>query len=279
MRPYGTFPESWKIGAVRTSSSPSGRGRAAGQATVSEPECKRLLRSLGIASATEWARARRTAPRAMRRLHLPEHPEKAYRNRAFWKEYEGRYPHLWNEFHLGRTRSGSEQAKAELAQWARFAARYRVATAYRGLRFSGVGAAVTRGYSAALGVFLAYSALESCLKAGGPQPGQKMPGRIDLPLADRLRAALGGSLGAEEELSNERLRVQLGRFFSGEDDDVMVPARAIRHLVAHGVLTASGGRILTSRSALAFQDLADAILDQAAWLFRAKTLVEAQTRN
>ena len=263
---------------MRTSGSASGNGRVAAQATVSEPECKRLLRSLGIASAREWPLARRAAPRAMKRLHLPEHPEKAYRNRAFWKEYEGRYPHLWAEFHRWRVRLSGDSGGIELARWARFAARYRVATAYRGVRFSGIGAATTRGYSAALGVFLAYSALEACLTAAG-QPGGKVPGRIDLMLADRLRTALGGSLGIEEELSSERLRIQLRRFFSGDDDDIMVPARAIRHLVAHGVFTPSGGRTVTRGAALALQDLADATLDQSARMFREKSLVETQTRT
>ncbi len=242
-------------------------------ASVNEPEFKRQLRSLGIASAEEWAHWARTNASARQRLYLPVRPQAVYRNPGFWKEYGGQYPHYWGEFQRSRLSRGGELSRQQLARWARFASRYKVASAYRGIRFSGMSAASARGYSAAFGVFLAYSALEACWTAMGSIV-QKAPGIIGGELASRLRATLGGSFPLDVELSAP-LRRRVAIFMGGDavshwlaSQNVLVMAQAVRHLVAHGVFTPSGARAVTAKAARALQDLADVVLRTSSDTFR-----------
>ena len=243
-----------------------------GAATVSEPECRRLMRRLWIASPEEWMLWSRANGLARRRLYVPTRPAKEYDNPRFWTEYSGQYPHHWAEFHRGRTRHDDEPTRQELARWARYASRYKAASSYRGIRFSGMKDASARGYSAALGVFLAYSALEACWAAMGSR-APKDRGLIDLELAKNVRAALGGRFELAGEL-HENLRANVARFMKADDEsdwprsqDILIMARAIRHLVAHGIFTPWGGRTVSLKAASAFQDLADAVLENSSQLF------------
>jgi hypothetical protein len=132
--------------------------------------------------------------------------------------------------------------------------------------------ATARGYSAALGVFLAYSAFEACLTGMG-RHAPKDPGLIDPELASNLRIALGRRFELAEEL-HSNLSAKVGRLMNADDEadwpdsqDVLIMARAIRHLVAHGVFTPWGGRTVTTRAASALHDLADAVLEYSSQLF------------
>ena len=243
-----------------------------GTATVNEPECRRLMRRLGIASAAEWKLWCRANGVARKRLCLPARPEKDYNNLRFWAEYGAQHPRHWAEFQRGRSRNGDEAARQELARWARYAGRYKAASGYRGIRFSGMKDASGRGYSAAFAVFLAYTALEACQAAIDPQ-GRTGGSLVNLPLASSLRTAFGRRFGLADEL-HANLRVDVERFMTADDEsawprsqDVLVMARAIRHLVAHGIFTPWGGRVVSARAAAMLQDLADAVLEHSAWLF------------
>jgi hypothetical protein len=132
--------------------------------------------------------------------------------------------------------------------------------------------ATARGYSAALAVFLAYSALEACLTGMGRQ-APKDPGLINPDLASNLRIALGRRFELAEEL-HSNLSAKVGRLMNADDEadwpdsqDVLIMARAIRHLVAHGVFTPWGGRTVTTKAASALHDLADAVLEYSSQLF------------
>lgn len=85
-------------------------------ATVSEPECRRLLRRLGIISAADWKQWSRANASVRRRLHLPTRPEMEYRNPGFWTEYGGQYPHRWAGFHRRLLGTDDESAQEELAK-------------------------------------------------------------------------------------------------------------------------------------------------------------------
>lgn len=131
--------------------------------------------------------------------------------------------------------------------------------------------ASARSYSAAFGVFLAYSALEACWTAMGRKANDAAV--IDLPLAGRIRAALAGCSNLGGEL-NGGLRGRVAQFMEADDEsgwprshDVLIMARAIRHLVARGIFTPWGGRAVSTKAAWAFQDLADAILAHSSEVF------------
>jgi hypothetical protein len=150
-----------------------------------------------------------------------------------------------------------------------------VATGYCGIRFAGLGEDVGRGYAAALGVVLAYSALEACWTAlDTAKPKVDEVALIDLELAARLRRALRGRFSLGTEL-NARLSKRVELFMAGADEpgwptsqDVLTIARAIRHLFAHGVFTPSGGGTVTAVAARALQDLADVVLAYSVDVFR-----------
>ena len=244
-------------------------------ASLSEPECRRALRALGITSATEWTQwCRRNATRR-RRLHLPLYPEREYRNRGFWAEYGSRYPKGWTDFHRTRDRHLGTNGVDQLALWARYAARYRAASGYCDIRFAGLSNDVGRGYSAAFGVVLAYSALEACWNALGPAKPKAHETSIIAPaLASRLRRALRSGFRLWQAL-NAPLSKRVSQFMDGDDgrdwpesQDVLTVARAVRHLFAHGVFTPSGGGALTVSAARALQDLSDVVLQLSETTFR-----------
>lgn len=241
-------------------------------APVSQEACHHFLRELGIVSQEEWSVWVSANGSALKRPRLPADPVREYGNPSFWADYGGQYPEGWTAF--VRTFAGGERNRPDgaLAPWARYASRYRVATGYRGIRFSGVGESSARGYSAAFGVFLAYSAFEACLKALGRKPGKDVI--LDTPVAQGVRDAMGGSFALSSDL-NGSLAPRVNRFFSAaatdnspEASDLVVPASAIRHLVAHGVFTPTAGGALTVKAVRALRQLGDAVLAHSVKLFQ-----------
>jgi len=70
------------------------------------------------------------------------------------------YPSSWRRYITAPSVSGHPSTG-----FARFGARYHLASAFEGIRLEGISEATTEAYSSALGVSLAYSALESLDKA------------------------------------------------------------------------------------------------------------------
>ncbi len=228
---------------------------------INEVECKRTLRSLGIINADEWKRwcddnvARRSS------LHLPSDPVKAYENPKFWLEIDARFPENWSKYEHLRTVVDGKKILADF-EFVRFAYRYKAATGYRGTRFSGLEDETASSYSAWIGVFLAYSALESCCNAV-IHPISKR-GIIDPILADQLRSALGQSADAiGNEIENKRILNQFDDFMSSESNDVLRFASLITHLVANGSFTpfSKDGDLLSVSKA--FDKLAQELLRYA----------------
>ena len=130
-----------------------------------------------------------------------------------------------------------------------------------------------RGYSAALGVFLAYTALEAYWTASGEEQSK---GFIDPQLAGLIRAALKSGADLADGLTSQGLKKRVVSFLNGDVDDVLVFARALRNLVAHGIFTPWGAHSVSLKAAMAFDDLAQCLLRQSDSLFRRHRL---QTRE
>lgn len=193
----------------------------------------------------------------------------AYQNPGFWSEYSGRYPLQWGNFHAWLDECGVQMAATELALWARYAARFKAASAFRGIKFSGLGEKTERGYSAALGVFLSYSVLEACWAASGQTLRQrKIIGINDVLLARRIRASLKSAANVIGGLNNGPLIKATESFMRDESDDVLTVARALRHLVAHGIFTPWGYGAVSLKAARTLNDLAEVVLSYSEQIFR-----------
>lgn len=146
-----------------------------------------------------------------------------------------------------------------IQKFARYAACYRVASSYRGVRFSGLGVRTSSGYSAGLGVFLAYSALESCCEAVGRKVSTICV--FDPLLAAELRSTAHASLASMRDERNDRqLRMKFTDFVEGKTDDVMLVVRVIRHLVAHAAFTAWGHHATSLKVAKLYDKLSEIVL-------------------
>lgn len=252
-------------------------GRRPMPRVVGESHCRHSLREIGITSAAEWELWCSTNAPKLKRLNLPTRPEVAYDNPDFWPEYGGQYPPHWTDF-SGTFRKSNPGGETGLTHWARYASRYRAASGYRGMKFSGIGEASVRGYSAAFGVFLAYSAFEAGLTALN-----RKTERFPLPnpqIAQRLRAALGDRFELGVDLL-KKLPQRVSTFLGADADsvaldsqDIMLFAMAIRHLVAHGIFTPTPGGALTAKATRALWELSDAVLAHSATLFG--TYVQSQ---
>ena len=233
---------------------------------VNEIECKRIMRSLGVVSRADWVLWIRSYPVKSRRLYVPTLPEVEYSNSAFWSEYSGHYPSQWRDFHAWRKKTGTPLPVTELVNWARYAARFKAASAFRGIKFSGLGEKTGRGYSAALGVFLSYSALEACWTANGGD--FRRYGIIDPECAKRIRSSIKSSGNITAGLSNRPLIKAVEKFMAGECDDILVVGRAIRHLFSHGIFTPWGTQAVSLNAVRALNDLTESLLRASEQKFR-----------
>jgi len=147
-------------------------------------------------------------------------------------------------------------------QLARFRARYRLAGSLESVTFSGYGQATVDGYTAALRVGLAYSALETLESSVRVEEWSVAVSNAELRdryLSQRLTKLREWIQG---EQFKWMLQQRLDALSAGESDDVRSLAEAIRHKTFHGGLSAHGAGVATSKTSLAFlNDLAQAVLD------------------
>lgn len=145
---------------------------------------------------------------------------------------------------------------------ARFAARYSLAISVDGVTFSGLSKSTSDGYSAALRVGMAYSALEAFEKAVGK--GSKRVRVISVELARNLRTETLTRLRKLllAELDSPKLRNAVESVFTSPSEiDVTSVVAGIRHLFFHGNLSAHGARLAQSAQAKKFlNDLANETL-------------------
>lgn len=144
----------------------------------------------------------------------------------------------------------------------RFAARWHLAANLQGIQLAGADPRTEKGYLAGLGVVLAYSSLEH-LEDQALQRRKGAVNRVtilDSGLADRLRTRVKTRrMLTSETITDERLRTKLRNWDAGHNPDVLVVAKAIRHMFAHGAYTPYGLEITTAAARDALTDLADAL--------------------
>ena len=160
-------------------------------------------------------------------------------------------------------------------QLARFRARYRLAGSLESVTFIGYGHATADGYTAALRVGLAYSALETLESSG--RVGERAVAVLDADLRDRYLSQRLTKLRGwiQGEKFNGKLQQRLDALVAGGIDDVRSLAEAIRHKTFHGGLSAHGTGVATSKTTLAFlDDLAQAVLAASDREFSRLVMVE-----
>lgn len=123
----------------------------------------------------------------------------------------------------------------------RFAARYRLARAFNGIDATGYAKDTLASYGAVMRTFLAYSALEQFHKAVNPTVGkqhltQRWAGMATGP-AENLRDADEIIQFLIKTVGHDKLRAKLIAFKSGETDNCLIVATALRHAVAHGFMS------------------------------------------
>jgi len=134
-----------------------------------------------------------------------------------------------------------EQAVARLY---RAHARLRVAKRFDGIRLRGLSDTLVAGYSAGVRLLLAYSAAETMGGAIGDSiKNWKIKNdEIVTPLR-RISAALKDwPIGLDTKIKSH-----LAEFVNEKNDNIRIPATAIRHLMAHGHF-APAGRIALTKS-------------------------------
>lgn len=127
------------------------------------------------------------------------------------------------------------------AELNRFAARYRLARAFNGIKADGYADETVASYGSVIRAFLAYSALEQFHKAVKPVPSNqhlsKRWGELATEPAENLRDADTVLQFLTNAVSNQKLRDKLIAFKAGEHDNSLVVATALRHAVAHGYMS------------------------------------------
>ena len=132
-----------------------------------------------------------------------------------------------------------------LSEINRFAARFRLAQSYEGINLKDYPESSIEAYGSLFGVFLAYSALEQLYKAVG-KPNNVIADEwaIKEPkIANKLRKSKRLLIFIHEKLDSRRLKDKIIKFQEKENDNILVIAQAMRHLVAHGIMTIHAGRI------------------------------------
>lgn len=170
------------------------------------------------------------------------------------------YPRVWRRYvQAAASDDGPTPA------FARFAARYNFASSFESVHLRGMAARTADSYARALGVALAYSALESLRKATGQRGTRQV--MEDAVLAQQYRSVGLAKLRdlLESTATHAPLRERLQELaMDPAADDLMPVASALRHAVFHGDFTAHGAGAAQSKATRAFlDDLKAALLSTA----------------
>jgi hypothetical protein len=148
----------------------------------------------------------------------------------------------------------------------RFHSRWRLAASFRGLNLDGYGDARTRtGNDTLFRLLLAYSVVDQ-LHEIDPALSKAVRVVRDRALADSLRAVLR----VDAVIDNEKVsRLKAQRHFDDvhTTDDVMVFARALRHIAAHGSATPWGLGVKTKAACLTVDALSETLIREAEGAF------------
>lgn len=145
-----------------------------------------------------------------------------------------------------------------------FATRYSLARGLPSVQFSGFAEDTSGGYSAALRLAFAYTALESLESAlGKKERTAVVAAALVAEFRDPKQAKFLQAL-IEHQSVRDGLRSHLLAFADGDDDNLRWIAYAIRNLMFHGSLTAAALQLNASkRRRNLLNDLAVAVLDAA----------------
>ena len=158
------------------------------------------------------------------------------------------YPSGWHTFGEHALRTGAEffGFKRDLSEVNRFAARFRAARSFRGIKLDGYSAGTELGYAALCRVLFVYSAFEAYLDVTGNTQvsiGPVLAEHGAKPLHDHIRAVDSDDrfykfIYGRVNASHQR---ELDSYFNDDPCNVAYLASAIRHIFAHGWLTPSAG--------------------------------------
>ncbi|MGI0482787.1 hypothetical protein ACN4EE_18625 [Geminocystis sp. CENA526] len=168
------------------------------------------------------------------------------------------YPDGWKEFCYWRKMNPDAPLPdgVNLSELYRFAARYRLSYSYQGINLQDYPEQSVEAYGCLLGVFLAYSAFEQLYKAVGLTQirGKHIVEEWsieDKSIAEELRKRYKVIDFLHDKVSADQLKQRIMEFQLGNNHNILVLATAIRHLVAHGVMTVHGGNV-NSKTTIAF---------------------------
>lgn len=124
----------------------------------------------------------------------------------------------------------------------RFAARFRLANAYRGIMLEDYSEPTVQGYSALFHLFLTWTAFEQYLKAfpcAQDSCRDWFDSHIPAGAADKIRALDEGRrlFGLIYSKANKKVRENIQAFWDGDDFNFTYLASSVRHIFAHGILT------------------------------------------
>ncbi|MEB3225223.1 MAG: hypothetical protein VKJ86_05400 [Synechococcus sp.] len=150
------------------------------------------------------------------------------------------FPSQWKQFcEWNKINNKNIPDYINLSEINRFAARYRLASGFKGLDVEDFRQELTvNGYSATFKVFLAYTALEQLHKATKTE-NQKFNNRFEEAqpvLASKLRETPKILIFLSEQLESPKLRAKLQDFIDKKHDFCLCVATGLRHAFSHGFM-------------------------------------------
>jgi hypothetical protein len=186
------------------------------------------------------------------------------------------YPMAWPRF-ISQTRKLEDgtykEVVGDFSQLAKWSARFRLAKSFKSLNLGDdySGSDTPQLYSAITRIFLVYSAFETYCGIIGLHPSHEsqvkslqdsqIQGNILKTIREDLDPGYAIAKVLEEHLTGKNLKQSISDFVAGQDVNVSCLARSIRHVFAHGVLTANSTGISPKRFDQISQLISDFLLD------------------
>lgn len=185
------------------------------------------------------------------------------------------YPKAWSRF-ISQSRESnnavSEELVSNFAQLSRWSARFRLAKSFKGLDLGDhySGSDTPQLYSAITRIFLVYSAFETYCRVVGLNPSRESEvqtlqdaqlQKIVIQAIRNLDPKNAFPSFLEQHLQGQELKKMMSEFVTGQDVNVSCLARCIRHVFAHGVLTANAPGLSAKRFDQMSQIISDFLLN------------------
>lgn len=185
------------------------------------------------------------------------------------------YPKAWSRFTSQSRKSDSltpQEFDGSFGQLARWSARFRLAKSFKALDLGDAysGSETPQLYSAITRIFLVYSAFETYCRIIHLNPSsesQVKPFQDSLLQQEAIKAIRNSdpqnavATFVIQHLSGQELKKMMSGFIKGQDINVSCLARCIRHVFAHGVLTANSTRLSPKRFEQVSQIISDFLLN------------------